>query len=275
MTDTDRIDKAARFLREKGIARADVGVVLGTGFGGFVRQLEKTAQISFDDIPHFAPATVEGHAGCMISARWDGADLLVMQGRLHRYEGYDTETIAFPLQVMHTLGVSVLVLTCAAGGLNPQFEVGDLMIVEDHLTGTLTPFPPFGKGRWPQAVYYNPALCHLFREAATTCGLSIKSGVLAWMPGPSLETRAEIAMLRRFGADAVTMSTAPEACIAAGIGMRTTAIACISNRCVGVDAPVDVSAVAAAVAAAGDRFSALLRGFISKCQGVSNHHGLV
>jgi purine-nucleoside phosphorylase len=257
----DTVAETCTYLRARGIEAPRIGMILGTGFGAFADTVEQAAVMPYAAIPHFPVSTVADHAGNLVYGRRGRQTVLVMQGRFHRYEGYTDAQIAFPIRVMDRLGVSILILTNASGGLNPFFKAGDLMLVEDHLH--------FNGGRPPEEApgcprrCYDPALMQHVEDIAHRLGAGVRRGVLAWMSGPSLETRAEIAMLRQLGADAVTMSTIPEAMAARRLHLRTLGISCISNLCVGVaDASVDPADVVAVVSAAVARFTPLMHALL-------------
>jgi len=259
----ESLDATADFLGSQGFAAARFGMILGTGFGSCVRAVEKKSVVPYGSIPHFPVSTVKGHEGNLVFGALGDAPVIVMQGRIHLYEGYDARQIAYPLEVMRRFGVEVLLVTNAAGGLNPRYEVGDLMVVRQHihpiggkLMGGLTSDSDGDP-------CYNASLRDSLLKISIQRNLSAQQGILAWMPGPSFETRAEIALLKSLGADAVTMSTVPEALAARRLGMRTAAISCISNVWTGqAGETVDSDDVVSTVESAAGRCADLLAGLV-------------
>lgn len=245
----EAVNAAAAFVRDRlGLARegavAKVGVVLGSGLGkvGDVLESEGGRAIAFGAIPHFPTSSVEGHKGRLLFARHEGADVLVMQGRVHRYEGYAADAVVFPVRVLRALGVDVLFLTNAAGGLGDGMAPGDLMVIEDHLnlTGGNPLSGPndarFGPRFPDMSDTYTRALRAVVDDVAKQVGVQVTKGVYAGLLGPSYETPAEIRMLKTLGAHAVGMSTVYEAIAASHMGMRTVGISCITNLAAGISA---------------------------------------
>ena len=261
----ESLDATADFLGKQGFAAARFGVILGTGFGSCVRAVEKKSVVPFGSIPHFPVSTVEGHEGNLVFGALGDAPVIVMQGRIHLYEGYGARQIAYPLEVMRRFGVEVLLVTNAAGGLNPRYEVGDLMAVRQHihpigveLMGDLT-------SETDGEPCYHASLRDSLLQISIQRNLSVQQGILAWMPGPTFETRAEIALLKSLGADAVTMSTVPEVLAARRLGMRTAAVSCISNVWTGQEGEtVDPDDVVSTVESAAERCTDLFRGFLRR-----------
>ena len=255
----DRLSETTDFLRSQGFSTARFGVILGTGFGACAQAVDRKSVVPYRSIPHFPVSTVKGHEGNLVYGGRDDASVIVMQGRFHLYEGYDIRQIAYPLEVMHRLGVEVLIVTNAAGGLNPRFEAGDLMVVRHHIH-------PIGRRQMGDPTAdtdddpcYDDALRASLLEISIQRKRSVQQGILAWMPGPSFETRAEISVLKSLGADAVTMSTVPEVLAGRRLGMRTTALSCISNVWTGRKGEtVDVEDVASTVESSAGRCSDLL-----------------
>lgn len=257
----DPLDATADFLVSQGFAAARFGMILGTGFGSCVRAVEKKSVVPYGSIPHFPVSTVKGHEGNLVFGALGDASVILMQGRIHLYEGYDARQIAYPLEVMRRFGVEVLLVTNAAGGLNPRYEVGDLMVVRQHI------HPIGGKlmGDFTSDTDGEPCYSVSLRDSLLQISIQrnqfVQQGILAWMPGPSFETRAEIALLKSLGADAVTMSTVPEALAARRLGMRTAAVSCISNVWTGqAGETVDADDVVSTVESAADRCADLLVG---------------
>ncbi len=214
---------------------ANVGIILGTGLGGLAERIETETIIPYNEIPHFPISTVESHAGRLILGRLEGKSIVAMQGRFHFYEGYSAREIAFPVRVMKELGASTLIVSNAAGGLNPQYRAGDVMLIEDHIN-LLGANPLIGPNdnrlgdRFPDmSEPYSKELIKLAREIALKNAIPTQLGVYVSVPGPNLETRAEYRFLRTIGADAVGMSTVPEVIVAVHSGMRVLGISVITD----------------------------------------------
>lgn len=246
MTDYEKIHAAAAFIRDRaGSAfdgNASVGIVLGSGLGHVGDALMDAGGVAIDyaAIPHFPTSSVVGHKGRLVIGKKDDVTLLVMQGRVHRYEGYPANEVIFPVRVLTALGIKRLVLTNAAGGLQDGMIPGELMLIEDHLNLT-GDHPLVGKNddrlgpRFPDMSHtYDPKLRQLAIEVAAEIGVGLKHGVYAGLLGPTYETPAEIRMLRTLGADAVGMSTVYEAIAAAHGGIPVVGISCITNLAAGI-----------------------------------------
>lgn len=270
MSDTraDRIRRCADYVLERAGFAPRVGVVLGSGLGGYAGQLDIKAEISYGDIPGFPVSTVLGHEGKFIFGFLQKTPVVLMKGRVHFYEGYSMEDVVLPIRVMGGLGVSTLLLTNAAGGINTAYCPGDLMLITDQIS-TFVPNPLIGKNieglgeRFPDmSRIYSRRLCELIRACGARTGLApdapqsaagdwsqkgegqrgmlLREGVYAQLSGPSYETPAEIRMLRAMGADAVGMSTACEAIAARHAGMEVAGISCITNMAAGIlDQPLN------------------------------------
>lgn len=233
-----RAGEAARYVRRSaglGEIRVDAFLVLGSGLGDLADEIAGGASLPYEEIPHFPRSTVEGHAGRLVVGSLAGRTVAAMQGRFHYYEGYDLRDVTFGVRVSQRLGAPAVLLTNAAGGLNPEFEPGDLMLVTDHLN--LFPDSPlrgpndprFGP-RFPSPVgVYHPDLLAAARRAASREGFTCREGVYAGLPGPSYETEAEVRYLTLIGADAVGMSTVPEALVAGHAGQKVLAVSTITN----------------------------------------------
>ena len=231
-----RIGIAASVLRAAGFGEASTGIVLGTGLGGLVQHLEVEREMAYTEIPHFPEATVEFHEGRLLQGMLDGHRVVVMQGRFHHYEGWSLQEVVFPVQVLHALGVRRLLLSNAAGAIQPGFPKGSLMLLTDHvdlLPGTplIGPNDPELGRRFPDmGRAYDPGLNVLFRQAAADLGIVLQEGIYAAVKGPNLETPAETRAYRMLGADAVGMSTVPEAIVARHMGLRVLGISCLTNK---------------------------------------------
>lgn len=240
MNTVEKIREAVTHVGSKIRARPQVAVVLGSGLGGFAESLQERSIIRYTEIPHFPRSSVEGHSGSLIAGKFQGVPLFVMAGRVHAYEGYSAEEVVFPVRVLGTLGVKMLVLTNAAGAVNTAFKPGELMILTDHINHTgLNPLagpeqPDLGQRFTDMTEGYHPKLAAACEQAARRIGLNMRKGVYVGLLGPSFETPAEIRMFRTLGADAVGMSTVLE-CIAANqMGMKVLGISCITNMAAGI-----------------------------------------
>ena len=267
----ERAEHAARVIRARRAEEPRSALVLGSGLGAFADDLEDALAIPYEEIPGFARSTVEGHTGRLVLGRVGDVETAVMQGRFHFYEGYTLEEVTFPVRVLGLLGAKSLVLTNAAGGLNNAYTEGALVCISDHLN-LMGVNPLHGRNderfgpRFPDmtAVYD-----HEYQEAAVreahAIGLELRRGVYAALAGPSYETPAEIRMLRLLGADAVGMSTVPEAIVARQMGLRVLGISCITNLAAGVlDRPIDHAEVMETGQRVREKFSELLRRVIPK-----------
>jgi purine-nucleoside phosphorylase len=269
----DRAHRAAEQIRSRTRARPSVAVVLGSGLGGFAEELSESSSIPYREIHGFAQATVEGHVGRLVIGQAGNAAVVAMQGRFHFYEGYSLDDVTFPVRVLKLLGVHTLILTNAAGSLNTEFTPGSLMVISDHinLMGANPLIGPnderFGP-RFPDlTAIYDPDLQSLVIEEATAMKLDVRRGVYAALSGPSYETPAEIHMVRTLGADAVGMSTVPEAIVARHMEMRLIGISCITNLAAGVsNRPVDHDQVIATGERVRAQFTELLRRVIAKLE---------
>lgn len=237
----DQIQSAAAFIRDRlGSHRPTVGLVLGSGLGAFADALQSPVAIPYHDIPHFPVSTVDGHKGRMVIGTINGRSILVMQGRVHGYEGYDASEVVFPIRVMMASGVRNVILTNAAGTVNTTFTPGDLMLITDqiNLTGRSPLTGPNDSRlglRFPDmSTLYSPQLVECARAAAKSVGVTLREGVYIGLNGPQYETPAEIRMCRTLGADAVGMSTVFESIAARHMGAGVVGISCITNLAAGL-----------------------------------------
>lgn len=230
-----QVDESAAFLQPRLGGRPQVGIILGTGYSGLAQHLNVAQSLSYAEIPHFPRPTGPSHAGSLISGSLGGKAVLVLQGRVHAYEGYALTQVTFPVRVMAALGLKLIIITNAAGGLNPLFRPGDLMLISDHIN-LLGDNPLVGYNvddwglRFPDcSAVYDRRLRELAEQVALQLGLRLRQGVYVAVKGPSLETPAETRFLRLIGADAVGMSSVPEAIVALHAGMRILGLSVIAN----------------------------------------------
>ncbi len=255
------------YLKDR-VGPPDVVLVLGSGLGGLADDIEAATRIPYVGIPGFAGTTVAGHEGALVVGRLEGVSVAALQGRYHLYEGHDPATVALPVRALAALGAGKLVVTCAAGGLQPLVRPGELMLIDDHLNlqwrNPLVGPVQEGEERFPDmSAPYDPALQALAQRVALERGIPLQRGVYCAVPGPSYETRAEVRMLRRLGGHAVGMSTVPEVLAARAHGMRTLGIALITNLAAGpATDPLEHGDVIEAGARAAARFSGLVRGVL-------------
>jgi len=236
----EQLAEAVRAVKERTALRPRIGVVLGSGLGAFAESLEEAVAIPYREIPHFPTSTAVGHRGELIVGRVQGVEVAVMSGRVHYYEGYSPAQVVFPVRVLGSLGVKVLVLTNAAGSINVNFRPGELMIIQDHInyTGMNPLIGPNEEQLGPRFFDMSEAYDTRLREIAETAcwkvGVTARKGVYIAFSGPSYETPAEIKMARNMGADAAGMSTVPEVLAARHMGIRCLGISCITNLGAGV-----------------------------------------
>jgi len=267
----ERAAHAARVLRARCKDEVRVALVLGSGLGAFADDLDDAVALPYAEIPGFARSTVEGHAGRLVLGKVDGVPVAAMQGRFHYYEGYEWDEVTFPVRALGVLGVKALVLTNAAGGLNNSLKQGSLMLISDHLN-LMGANPLRGANderfgpRFPDlSEVYDKEFQEIAIHEAHEMKLELRRGIYAALTGPSYETPAEIRMLRAAGADAVGMSTVPEAIIARHMGLKVLGISCITNMAAGVlDKPIDHAEVIETGARVRAKFAELLRRVIPK-----------
>jgi purine-nucleoside phosphorylase len=232
------VNEARDFIKGKIERTPDVAVILGSGLGSLVEHIENKIAIKYSNIPHFPQSTVEGHAGEFVIGNIGPKYVIAMNGRFHYYEGYKMEQVTFPIRVIRALGIEKLIITNAAGGMNPSFEAGDLMLITDHIN-MLSANPLIGKNhdefgpRFPDMSQpYNRELIKLAEEIAAKLGIKVQKGVYVAVTGPNYETPAELKMLRIIGGDAVGMSTVPEVIVANHSGMKVLGISCITDMAI-------------------------------------------
>lgn len=265
------IREAAAAICEKWNETPRVGLILGTGLGGLAEQIQQDAVIQYSEIPHFPESTVESHAGQLVCGSLAGVPLVAMEGRFHFYEGYSIQQVTFPVRVMKALGVEILIVTNAAGGMNPEFELADLMVIEDHIN-LMGDNPLIGENdeslgpRFPDmSEPYDRTLSALALETASELGIAARSGVFVAVSGPNLETRAEYAMLRAIGADVVGMSTVPEVIVASHAGLRVLGCSIVTDMCLPMELkPADIEKIIKVAATGGERLSRLIPAVVGK-----------
>lgn len=270
MTIAERIDAAAAAIRERAAAAPELGLILGSGLGDFADRLEDRTVVPFADLPGFPRSTVAGHRGAFVFGTWGGRAVAALSGRVHYYEGYTQQEVTLPVRVLARLGVRTLILTNAAGGVNLDFAAGCLMLISDHinLSGMNPLVGPnldeFGPRFPDMSDIYTRSLREKLKPLAAQAGIDLREGVYMMYPGPSYETPAEIRAFRTLGADAVGMSTVPEAIVARHCGMRVMGVSCITNMAAGVlDRQLDHSEVMATAQRVKDDFTRLLELMLS------------
>jgi len=261
----DQVQEAKNWLATRWQGAPRAGLILGTGLGSLASQIHAEAEIPYAEIPHFPRSTAPSHAGKLLCGTLENVPVMAMEGRFHYYEGYSLRQVTFPIRVMKAMGADTLVLTSAVGGMNPQYALGDIVILDDHIN--LMPDSPL-RGinddrlgpRFPDMSQpYNRELIERARVIALQLGISAHKGVLAAVPGPNLETRAEYRMLRTMGADVVGMSTAPECITATHAGLRTVAFSIVTDMCL-PDAlePADIEKIVRVAGEGGKRLEQIL-----------------
>jgi purine-nucleoside phosphorylase len=267
----DKFLQATNYIKSINSTKPKIGIVLGSGLGVFVEQIENKTVIAYNDIPFFKKTTVEGHEGKLILGKVAGIDVVVMQGRLHAYEGLPMEEVVFPVRLLAYLGIETLILTNAAGGVNLNFKPGDLVLIQDHIN-LMGQNPLIGQNdnsmgpRFPDmSNAYKSELNDIMKAASLSLGQQIQEGVYAGVLGPTYETPAEIKMIRTLGGDMVGMSTVPEAIAANHMGIKVCGVSCITNMGAGIVKQTlkheDIKDVAAKVMV---HFTALLTESIKK-----------
>lgn len=233
----DMVNEASTEIAKRTGLVPEVGIILGTGLGGLTDRIEIECAITYPEIPHFVSSTVETHQGRLLLGTLSGRKVVAMQGRFHYYEGYSMQQITFPVRVMKALGAGTLIVSNACGGMNPQFDKGDLMLIEDHIN-LLGVNPLIGPNddrlgvRFPDMCEpYSRELIKLAEQVALEEKIPVKKGVYVAVPGPNLETRAEYCFLRGTGADVVGMSTVPEVIVAVHSGLKVLGISIVTDLC--------------------------------------------
>lgn len=235
-----KLQEAVSFIRERSSSKPKIGIVLGSGLGAFVKDVEIEVSIPYSDIPHFNPPTVEGHSGNLIFAKAGGVPIVILQGRNHYYEGHSMESVAFPTRTLAVLGVETIILTNSAGGMGDGMSAGDFMIIEDHinLMGTNPLMGPNIKELGPRfpdmSEAYDKKLINIMEQLLQKQGAQFHKGIYCGVSGPTYETPAEVRYLKLIGGKAVGMSTVPETIAANHLGLRVAALSCITNLAAGI-----------------------------------------
>jgi purine-nucleoside phosphorylase len=233
------INEATTYIQKQTGLVPEIGLILGSGLGDLAEEIENPTKISYGDIPHFPVSTVEGHAGQLVIGTLQGRPVVAMQGRFHYYEGYPIQEVVFPVYVMKQMGIKLLFVSNACGGMNRDFSAGDLMIITDHINFT-GDNPLIGANykelgpRFPDmSQAYTPHLVSFVEKTAQDLGIKVQKGVYGGISGPTYMTPAELMMLARLGADTVGMSTVPEVIVASHTGLKVIGISCITDMAIG------------------------------------------
>lgn len=266
----DQIDAAATVIRQQWSGQPRVGIILGTGIGPLAEEIEAEASIDYESIPHFLRSTATGHRGRLVCGRLAGASVMAMEGRFHAYEGYGLDAITLPVRVMKAMGAELLIVTNACGGMNPNYALGDIMLIDDHINMMgLNPLIGINDDRlgprFPDMSQpYDAGLIDKSLEIARRENFAAHKGVFVAVVGPNLETRAEYRFLRLVGADVVGMSTVPEALVAVHCGLRVLGISVVTDICL-PDAlePVNVEQIIATAGSAEPKLRSIIRGVLA------------
>ncbi len=268
-----QIAEAESYIRKHSKVSPQIGIILGTGLGGLVKEIDINDEIPYHDIPHFPVSTVESHEGKLILGSLGGKQILAMQGRFHYYEGYSMTQITFPVRVMHKLGIRTLLISNACGGMNPQYRKEDLMLMDDHinLLGTNPLMGPnmdeFGPRFPDMSEPYSKKLIALAEMIALENKMKLQKGVYVAVTGPNLETRAEYRFLRAIGADVVGMSTVPEDIVAVHMGMDVLGISVITDECFPDSLqPVDLKEIIKAANGAEPKLTFLMKEVVRRLE---------
>lgn len=262
----NKISETAQFLRSKINAQPEIAIILGSGLGPLVNEIENAVEIDYRVIPNFPLTTVEGHAGKLVSGVLSGKPVLAMKGRFHHYEGYDISQVIFHIRVFKLMGIENILVTNAAGGVNKGFKPGDLMLIKDHI-GLFAPSPLRGQNlgefgvRFPDMCEaYSKNLIKIAKRTALEEGIAVQEGVYAFAQGPMYETPAEVRAFGILGADAVGMSTVPEVVAARHAGMKVLGISCITNMAAGIlDQPLNHEEVMKTAKETEEKFKLLVK----------------
>lgn len=265
----NNIQESADYIQSKMTLKPTIAVILGSGLGDLADEIQNSVKIPYTQIPHFPISTVVGHAGQLVIGELEGKTILAMQGRFHYYEGYPMTDVTYAIRVMKQIGIEKLIVTNAAGAVDPSFVPGDLMLISDHinLSGSN---PLIGRNmdsfgvRFPDmSNAYSLELRDLARKVAKGAGIDLKEGVYTFMSGPTYETPAEVRMIRLVGGDAVGMSTAPEVIVAVHSGIEVVGISCLTNMAAGIlDQPLNHEEVVETSQRVKSKFTTLIKGLL-------------
>lgn len=267
---SSKIDAATKALRARWSGQPKVGIILGTGLGGFSEEIQSEAAIPYGEIPHFPESTVESHTGRLVCGKLADVPCMAMEGRFHFYEGYSMQELTFPVRVMKAMGCEVLIVSNACGGMNPQYATGDVFLIEDHIN-LMGDNPLIGRNddrlgpRFPDMSQpYDKQLLAVARASALERRIPVQQGVYVAIAGPNLETRAEYRFLRLIGADVVGMSTVPEVIVGVHAGMRCFGLSVVTDICL-PDAlePADVKTIIAVANQAEPKLRAIVRDVVA------------
>ncbi|WP_028125360.1 purine-nucleoside phosphorylase [Eremococcus coleocola] len=262
--------KTIDYLISQGVDSPEIALVLGSGLGDMVDEFEDSIKIPYENIPNFPVSTVKGHEGAFVYGKLSGRKVVALQGRFHYYEGYDIQTVTYPIRVFHELGIKQLVVTNACGGVNESFNIGDLMVISDHinLAGVNPLIGPNIDQHGPRFVdmshAYSSRTHGILNQIAAEEGYQLQSGIYTWFAGPTYETPAEIRYARTIGGDAVGMSTVPEVIVAKHCGMEVTGISCITNLAAGMQASLDHKEVIEVTKHQKPRFNHLVKELVAR-----------
>lgn len=268
---SERVSKAVRVIWQKSAFRPEIAIILGTGLGNLTKLVKKESIIHYQDIPNFPHSTVESHAGRLVFGMLGGKRLVIMDGRFHYYEGYSLDQVTFPVRVLKKLGAKILIVSNAAGGLNPAYKKGDLVLIEDHIN-FMGCNPLVGPNddrlgmRFPDMSQpYSTRLMEIADKAARHHHISLKRGVYMGVTGPCLETRAEYRMMRNLGADLVGMSTVPEVIAGVHAGLEILGVSVVTDTC-DPDClePVNIEEIIKTAVAAGPKLDTLITSIVVK-----------
>lgn len=267
----EQIKESVQYVKERIDVIPEIGIILGSGLGDLANNVEDRVNIKYEDIPNMPKSTVVGHAGQYVFGKLNGKNVVMMQGRIHYYEGHAMEVLAMPIHIMKYLGIKTLVVTNAAGGVNESFKPGDLMIIKDHINFAFTN-PLIGKNeeeigpRFPDmSTAYDKDLIQIAEKIGKGMNIELKKGVYVMMTGPTYETPAEIRMTRILGGDAVGMSTVPDVITAKHCGLKVLGISCITNMAAGIlDQPLNHEEVIETSNMVKEKFMKLVSGIVKE-----------
>lgn len=270
MDPVSSLQETAAWIQARLSATPAIGLILGSGLGVLADQLEQPVVLPYQDIPHFPLTTVEGHEGAIVSGRLNGTAVLMLKGRFHLYEGYPEEIVTYPIRVLKALGISKLIITNAAGGINAAYQPGDFMLIRDHINFMFRN-PLMGKNndrlgpRFPDmSEPYSRAMLDIAQTTAEQLNIDVHEGVYVGMTGPTYETPAEVIMLRRLGGDAAGMSTVPEVIAARHAGIEVLGISCITNMAAGMlEQPLSHEEVVETADRERDKFIRYMKNLVS------------